>query len=451
MPEPQLEAPTAKLDQPLLPLLQETGQPAAASGQAARLSWVEVQPMGPDRALLVNGLSLGALQGSYWAVYPPGETAFPPGRAMAVAVVTEIKGRDAVARIEPSGRSVPPGARAVAQAPPPVANRVPVYLRDVPPGIRERLTKTLRQRLGEIDLVGPGAFARFVIDSKGERLHLYSADGLTEVGAFSMNDARWVESFSSVLTRSANATDLMTLDNPSSRLGLEARVVTRGPTVGSRGIGVVADMEPSRYRIRRPADPRAPENSLQLEVRVNADAYLTIVDVDSQGGVNLLFPNEHQKPGFYAEGKVRGGETVLLPDSHQSGNRSGFHWDYMPPSGTDTIRVFASTDLDTANQIRQYAKGFRPTMQAETSGTGSTRGNMSRSLEGLRGALSRAAIRGLITVADESLQPMGGIPPDPGRPMPGGTPLSPGKPAAPGSAQTAPDWTATSVTVLVTE
>jgi len=421
MPEPQLEAHSEKLDQPLLALPQEAGQPAVASGQGARLSWVEVQPMGPDRAVLVNGLSLGALQGSYWAVYPPGETAFPPGRAMAVAVVTETRGRDAVARIEPPGRTVPPGARAVAQAPPPVPSRVPVYLRDVPPGVRERLTETLRQPLGEINLVGPGAFARFVIDLKGERLHLYGADGLTEVSAFAMNDARWVESFFSVLTRSANATELMTLDNPSSSLGLEVRVVTHGPTGRSRGIGVVADLEPSRYRIRRPADPRTPENSLQLEVRVNADAYLTIVDVDSQGGVNLLFPSEHQKPGFYPEGKVRGGETVLLPDSLQSGNRSGFHWDYTPPSGTDTIRVFASTDLDTATQIRRYARGFRPVMQAGTRGTGPTRGHMSGSLEGLRDALGRAAIGGLITVADEPLL------------------------------QTAPDWAATSVTVLVAE
>jgi hypothetical protein len=46
---------------------------------------------------------------------------------------------------------------------------------------------------------------------------------------------------------------------------------------------------------------------------------------------------------------------------------------------------------------------------------------MSRSLEGLRDALGRAAIGGLITVADEPLL------------------------------QPAPDWAATSVTVLVAE
>lgn len=76
---------------------------------------------------------------------------------------------------------------------------------------------------------------------------------------------------------------------------------------------------------------------------------------------------------------------------------------------------------------------------------------MSRSLEGLRDALGQAAIRGLITVADEPLQPMGAIPPDPGRPMPGGTSPSSVVPATPGPAQTAPDWTATTVTVLVAE
>jgi hypothetical protein len=53
---------------------------------------------------------------------------------------------------------------------------------------------------------------------------------------------------------------------------------------------------------------------------------------------------------------VRSGETVLIPDSLNEHNNAGFHFDYSTPPGVDTIRVFASTDLDTAEMIRRYAK-----------------------------------------------------------------------------------------------
>jgi hypothetical protein len=53
------------------------------------------------------------------------------------------------------------------------------------------------------------------------------------------------------------------------------------------------------------------------------------------------------------QGRVRANELVTIPDSLAPGNRAGFHWDYSPPAGMDTVRVFASTDAATANAIRQ--------------------------------------------------------------------------------------------------
>ena len=91
-----------------------------------------------------------------------------------------------------------------------------------------------------------------------------------------------------------------------------------------------------------------------LQIEVNADSYLTVIDIDPEGSINVLFPNSYTREGFLPDGYVRGGETTRIPDSLSPGNQAGFFWDYSPPAGLDTVQVFASTDLDTANEIRAW-------------------------------------------------------------------------------------------------
>ena len=488
MPEPQLEGPQDRLDsRPVLPAPVAAAAMVAAP-QGARQPWVEVKPVKGDRVILLDAVPLGGLTGSIWAIYPPGETSFA-GRARALAVVDTAEGKNAAAFIEPADRAVQARSRAILLASPPAPGRVAVALRDVPPDRRAGLEQSLKQRLGDVDVVKPGAFARFVVDLNKDEVKVYGADGLHEVASYRVNDAQWTDKLAVVVSRSVAATELMALDNPASRMRVEARVVTAAAAsaAGSagparRGLIVVQDLEAARYRIRQAGQPRIAQNSLQLEIRSSANCYLTVVDVDSQGGVNLLFPTEHQRLGFYADGSIRGGETVLLPDSLQSGNQAGFHWDYGPPAGTDTIRVFCSSDLETANLLRQRVKGLRMTASVGTRGAALTRGAggptqvRSDGLGELRSALVRR--RGLIVVPDQPEQPMAmasepssSVPAPQGEPSgqalsapapPVGFPPVPGPPAAPamqppsaGAASyaglAAPDWTATSVTVLVEE
>jgi hypothetical protein len=131
---------------------------------------------------------------------------------------------------------------------------------------------------------------------------------------------------------------LAQMTNPSSGLVITARMIGAGPE--------------QVMHIRQPGDERNARNSIVLEIEVDSASYLTVVDVDSQGGVNLLFPNSYMNDGFLPEGRVQANSPVRIPDSLQSGNRAGFFWDYSPPAGVDTIQVFASTDLATANKIR---------------------------------------------------------------------------------------------------
>ena len=220
--------------------------------------------------------------------------------------------------------------------------------------------------------------------------------------------------------------------------------------------------------IRRNGEPRAASNSLQLEIQATGDSYITVVDVDSEGHLNLLFPNDHQRSIFYPEGRVRAGEMVTIPDSPQNGNHAGFYWDYAAPAGTDTVRVFASMDLETAQAIRRRVQGT-PTPPVSNTAVVMTRAVVSEQVMNLRHDLGKVATRGLSSVYDLTPAALTNQPPTaqaaqpaaPSTPPPtvscrrhslwgASTPSVTTQPTAQTvAAVSSADWTATSLTIQV--
>lgn len=399
MPEPQLEASKERIELPFFAGLGEENAIAQAPIDSARRSWVAVQPQSGGQLVLINALSLGADPGSVWGIYPEGETAFDPAQAQAFAVVKAVKNQDAVAVISPKQANVSPRGRAVLVAPAPESKAIPVALRNVPPAQARQLKELLGKQMGDVKFVGEQEFARFIVESRGDGLHVLSADGTKELMTLPAKPGtQAIASLSQVLVQSRNASQLLNLENPTSQMHVSVRVVQ----VGERGIAVVSDkMEAPVYHIRQANQPRSLSNSLQLEVASDTDAYITIVDVDAEGNVNVLFPNSYQNPRYYPDGFIKAGRTVLLPDSLQSGNQAGFHWDYANPPGVDTIRVFASTTLDLAQRIRQaVAGGNSPGLGGRPATT-----NSLAHLASLRQELVGNMTRGLITVPDDSVAP----------------------------------------------
>lgn len=461
MPEPQLEAPLDLLDRPLLGSIGTTAQKLNPNS-GSRLAWVEVRSSEPGTVTLINGFLLGAAPGSTWAIYSPGDTAFAPGRALAIATVTDLAGQDAKAKFHPASKNILDHSRAVALMPAPTGEKIPIQILDMPNARRKQIEEALLKNIPNVELVGPEQFSRYLVHSEGNTIQLLAADGLQLVGSFAGVGDNWEAGLALVVSRSATANELLTLDNPSSQLKIDVRVANAPmpfkPKVSTRGIAVVAaDTQPARYRIRKSGKPRTAENSLQLEVNVSADAYMTVVDVDAEGGVNLLFPNDYAKTGFYPEGHVRAGEIVLIPDSLHNGNRAGFYWDYSPPKGTDTIRVFSSTDRETAQMIRQRVKD----LQAATTkpqGKISTRA-VAANIGSIREDLARSATRGIVAVYDPTSHIPGQVDASqPGSPTslptPGLAPAIPNPASAPDPTLVtptgpAPDWAATSITIHV--
>ncbi|MGE3938893.1 MAG: caspase family protein [Nitrospirales bacterium] len=402
MPEPQLEASKARIEKPFFDSGAQGSVVAETPVETARRPWVAVQPQKNHQLLLVNAVQLGAAPGSVWGIYPDGETVFDPAQAQAFAVVNGVNAQHAVATVSPTQTKIASKRRAVLVAQAPESKAIPVALRNVPPTLADQLKLKLGRQLGDVKFVGEHEFARFVVESRGDGLHLMSADGTKEVLSLpAQPNQQAIDSLSQVLVQSRNASQLLGLENPSSQMNLSVRVVQ----LGERGIAVVSDkMEAPVYHIRQPQEPRSLSNSLQLEVTSDTDCYITIVDVDAEGAVNVLFPNSYQNPNFYQGGFINAGRTVLLPDSLQTGNQAGFHWDYANPPGVDTIRVFASTTLDLAQRIRQAVAG------GNTQGLGGQPQptNSLTHLASLRQELVGNMTRGLITVPDDSGAPVSG-------------------------------------------
>ncbi len=414
MPEPQVEGPASLTSRALL-------GPAGP-----RLAWATVRPLGGGLVELERGVPLGASRGAVWAIYPPGETAFRPGAALATATVIETTAADAKARLDPPDPPPPAGARGVALTPPPASDRVPVRLDRVDAKMRDDLERAIRRRSPHVQLVGPDAFARFIIDVDNGRVHVRAAGGLQEVASFPVGGVDAVaERIAEQLSRSASAAALLSLDNAASALRLDVRLVPGDTGGATRGVQVVAAADTPAYRMRKSDQPRSAENSLMLELQTDRDSYITVVDVDTEGGINILFPNASMREDFYPEGRIPGGRPIRLPDSFREQNRAGFFWDYGPPAGVDTVRVFAMTDAESARALRRFIGSLEAT--TSTRGASKARPSFGQLAQDLAG---RVVARG-ITVVQAADEPASADP-APSEQPPAGS-----------------DWTAVSLTLVI--
>jgi hypothetical protein len=417
VPDPQLEASEQAKD---LAILSE-------NINASRLAWARVGVTEKDSVYLENAGALAAEKGSVWAIYPPGEKEFQADKAIATVTVGQTDGDEAIGRMEGRGEIVP-GSRAIQVIPAPATDQVTIRLDRMPASDRQALADALKQTPGgqSIRLTGLDQFARYLVDRQDDQYIVHSAGGLQTITSFPANDVRLAaQSLVKVANRSKNVNEVLSLDNPASGMQVSVAVNPVDRFGGVRGVSVVGAADVSAFRVRRQGQTRDRSNSLTLEISTNQDSYLTIVDVDPEGAVAVLFPNAiSERNGFYPQGFVNGGKAIRIPDGLVN-NKAGFNWDYVPPTGVDTIRVFAANNLATAERIRAYLEQIASTRiksgTVQRGGVASQTDRRSLFPIGPSAPVVAMGTRGVATVASAD------------------------------AATTHPDWTAASVTVLVEE
>jgi len=420
-PRSQLEAPEGARGRPLL-----GGEALAgvSKGVASRV-WVAVEPSEGSEIELLQGPLFGAAVGSTWQIFGPGVEDFDEAPMIARAVVVREHGSNSVAKVEGPETAIESGSRAVFLAPAPPETRVAVWLDKVDPADKPPLMAAVRAKDsdGQITFVGRDTPARFVVDIENRQCRVYGPGGLQELESFPVTDwATVADQLTKMFIRSSRVAGLMELDNPAGQIDLQVRV---SPTDDGqpRETPVEGGQALPTYRVKREGEERSWENSLIVEVTVDRDAYITIISIDDQGQVNTLFPNVRtEQRQYFSEGLVPAGTTARFPDSYARPNQAGFRVDHSSP-GRDTIRVFAASDLETAQRIRSYIGNFAQS-PASDSGSESFRAIYEAANVASKGTSDDLISRGNTISFDEDE--------DTNRPRRG-------------------DWVAASVTYLVTE
>lgn len=342
MPTPQLEGPTEFLDQPLF---------ASLSGHS-QFPAVGVRVSAGDKVILTRAVELGAEVGSRWAVFPPGAEMIP-GNAIAIARIDGMVERDATATLSPGGAEIPSGSRAAPVVTPAVTSKISVRFQGLANDQRVEVERSLSDVIPDVEIVSADDFAHLVFEVSGGRCEAFSLGGLHRLDSFEFTSLDgFVETAAQVISRSLNSARLGDLHNPASSIVLTVKTALP-ESAAARSFKAVASGDLQAYTIRRPGAPRTASNSLVLEINANKECYITIVNVNSEGVVSILFPNEFQDPGYYGQGLIPGEETIRIPDSLE-GNSARFNWDCTPPAGIESIQVFAATDLATAKTIRHH-------------------------------------------------------------------------------------------------
>ena len=126
-----------------------------------------------------------------------------------------------------------------------------------------------------------------------------------------------------------------------------ARLPSKSST--SRGLRVEAWTEKARYGVG---------SEVTFYLRSNRDCYVMLLDLQTSGGLYVLFPNSYQKENF-----VRGGKIYSIP-----GSQAPFSINASGPTGIEGVKAIASTkplSLDNWTAVSTFVAARTPSQQDE--------------------------------------------------------------------------------------
>ena len=104
-------------------------------------------------------------------------------------------------------------------------------------------------------------------------------------------------------------------------------------------------------------------------VSCSEDCYLLLLNLDSTGNVNVIFPNK-----YHSNNLIRGGGAVQIPS--ESMKRNNFEFKFFPPTGEETIKAIATNKkLDLQNiKLDKFDDNFEIANSSPLAGTSVARG-----------------------------------------------------------------------------
>ena len=315
---PQVEG---EIDQPLLGGRDVEAVPA--NPVVAVVPFVLVDAANAGKVRLKAGYAQQVTRGSVYAVYPPGETAFKgPG----VAKIRVVSVGDSWANcVTPEGGAVNQGCRARLILSGLEVDKLRLLL-ETPDAVLQSAVQKAMTAYDFVEATAEGQ--RF-----DYRLQIRQTEGQVELalvrdgtpgGSVSGNDAPAALAALRPQLENAYATKcLSVLDNPDPPFKVEVWA-NRGQTTDS--LGSAPDEKSVQAQIG---------TLIRFNFRAEKTCYLTLIDLDANGEVNVLFPNQYQPDGRIQAGKVyRTGIKGEMP----------FQIRATGPAGREMVKVIASLD-----------------------------------------------------------------------------------------------------------
>ena len=183
-------------------------------------------------------------------------------------------------------------ARLVKPAEPP--SRISIILRELDSTLSKH-TQKIQEMFKQLSHDSQESeYESYVADIRERAVEIRSTDGLEEVTRFSASDLdRLPTQLKSFLKQSLPSVQLRQLQNPDSSIRVNARFLNTLEDSKHRTL-----LSDPIFHIRRIHEPPTRYNSLQLKVWVNKPSFITILDVDSEGAMRVLFPSSFQKKSY---------------------------------------------------------------------------------------------------------------------------------------------------------
>lgn len=273
--------------------------------------FVLVEPLRAGRVKVEAGKALGVRNGATLKVYPPRTRNFETATVAAVIEVVDAKDFESEARIT-EGVVAKAGSRAILEAATFGHTSIPVHVAGAGSGLPKEVRAGLRESTS-LNLVESERDAQIIVRQENGQISVTSGDLEDFVPSIPTSDELATKK---VIDRVKDITHWLTvlsLENPNSRLKVDFTIRRKDSPTSTRA--------PSEVQTDTRVTYKVTNNS-------NTDLYITVLDVSSDGSIELLFPLD--------------GEQQVLPkgDSLERDIRM-----FVPEgvaSVTDTLKVFAT-------------------------------------------------------------------------------------------------------------